>query len=130
MSEASGGGKSPWPGRIVSAIPVAMLLMSGTFKIVGGDQMARDWATFGYPAGALVPVGVTELVCALLFAIPRTSVLGAVLVTGYLGGAVATHVRMAQASFVAPAILGAMAWLGLYLRDPRLRALLPLRRDP
>jgi hypothetical protein len=59
-----------------------------------------------------------------------TSVLGAVLVTGYLGGAVTTHVRVSQAVFVAPAILGAVAWLGLYLRDPRLRALLPLRRDP
>jgi hypothetical protein len=77
-----------------------------------------------------VPIGVTEIACALLLAIPRTSVLGAVLVTGYLGGAVATHVRAMQPAFIAPAILGALAWLGLYLRDPRLRALLPLKRDP
>jgi hypothetical protein len=130
MGEAGGGGKSAWPGRVVSAIPVAMLLMSGIFKIMGGDQMAKDWATFGFPAGTLLPIGVTEIICAILYAIPRTSVLGAVLVTGYLGGAVVTHVRMSQASFIAPAILGAIAWLGLYLRDPRLRALLPVRRDP
>lgn len=130
MAEASVGKKTLWAGRVVSAIPVLMLLMSGTFKLVGGAQMAKDWASFGYPPGALVPIGVTELACAILFAIPRTSILGAVLVTGYLGGAVATHVRVSDAAFVAPAVLGAVAWLGLYLRDPRLRALLPLRRDP
>jgi DoxX-like family len=130
MAEASVGKKTLWAGRIVSAIPVLMLLMSGTFKLVGGAQMAKDWASFGYPPGALVPIGLAEIACAILFAIPRTSILGAVLVTGYLGGAVATHVRASDAMFVAPAILGAVAWLGLYLRDPRLRALLPLRRDP
>jgi hypothetical protein len=130
MAEASMEKRSPWPGRVVSAIPVLMLLMSGGFKLAGGAKMAADWVAFGYPIETLVPIGVTEVICALLLAIPRTSVLGAVLVTGYLGGAVATHVRMSQASFVAPAILGAVAWLGLYLRDPRLRALLPLKRDP
>jgi hypothetical protein len=130
MAEARAGTGTLWAGRVATALPVLMLAMSGTFKLVGGAQMAKDWATFGYPAGALVPIGVTELACALLFAIPRTSVLGAILVTGYLGGAVATHVRVSEAAFVAPAILGAVAWLGLYLRDPRLRALLPLRRDP
>jgi hypothetical protein len=130
MAEASVGKKTLWAGRVVSAIPVLMLLMSGTFKLVGGAQMAKDWASFGYPLGALVPIGVTEIACALLFALPRTSILGAVLVTGYLGGAVATHVRVSDAMFAAPAILGAVAWLGLYLRDPRLRALLPLRRQP
>jgi uncharacterized membrane protein YphA (DoxX/SURF4 family) len=130
MADASARTKSPWPGRVVSAIPVLMLLMSGGFKLFGGAKMATDWVAFGYPIETLVPIGITEVTCALLLAIPRTSVLGAVLVTGYLGGAVATHVRMSQASFIAPAILGAVAWLGLYLRDPRLRALLPLRSDP
>jgi hypothetical protein len=128
MAEASAA--RTWAGRVVSAIPVLMLLMSGTFKLVGGAQMAKDWAAFGFPPGTLVPIGLTELACALLYAIPRTSVLGAVLVTGYLGGAVVTHVRGADGMFLAPAILGAIAWLGLYLRDPRLRALLPLKRDP
>jgi hypothetical protein len=130
MADANVKRRSPWPGRVVSAIPVLMLLMSGGFKLAGGAKMATDWVAFGYPIETLVPIGVTEIICALLLAIPRTSVLGAVLVTGYLGGAVATHVRMSQASFIAPAILGAVAWLGLYLRDPRLRELLPLRSDP
>jgi DoxX-like family len=130
MAAAGVGRRTLWAGRIVSAIPVLMLLLSGAFKLAGGPQMERDWASFGYPLGALVPIGITEVACALLLALPRTSVLGAVLVSGYLGGAVATHVRVADSWFLAPAILGALAWLGLFLRDPRLRALLPLRRDP
>jgi hypothetical protein len=119
-----------WAGRITSALPVLMLVLSGVLKLAGGPQMEANWAAFGYPPGTLVPIGVTELVCALLYVIPRTSVLGAILVTGYLGGAVATHVRVSQAVWLAPALLGALTWLGLFLREPRLRRLLPLRRDP
>jgi hypothetical protein len=128
MVEATGSRKAIWAGRVVSAIPVFMLGLSGVFKLAGGPRMTTDWASFGYPLSALFPIGVTELACALLYAIPRTSVLGAILVTGYLGGAVATHVRLLQPVWPAPALLGALAWLGLYLRDPRLRELLPLRR--
>jgi hypothetical protein len=124
------GRKTVWIGRIVSAIPVFMLVLSAFMKLAGGEQMHRDWATFGYPASVLAPIGLTELLVAVLYVYPRTAVLGAVLVTGYLGGAVATHLRMLQPVFPLPAILGAMAWLGLYLRDPRIRALLPLRSDP
>jgi hypothetical protein len=129
MAEASVGRKTVWAGRILSVLPILMLVLSGIMKLAGGTQMLKDWASFGYPETTLVPIGITELVCALLYAIPQTSVLGAVLLTGYLGGAVATHVRVTQAVFFAPALLGAVAWLGLYLRDPRLKALLPLRRD-
>jgi len=130
MTDAIIGRGTRWAGRIVSAIPVLMLLLSGVLKIVGGSEMDRDCASFGYPPGALIPIGVTEVVCALLYVFPPTAALGAILVTGYLGGAVATHVRVSQPVFLAPALLGALAWLGLYLRDPRLRALLPLRRAP
>jgi hypothetical protein len=130
MAEATVGRKTLWAGRVVSALPVLMMLASGTLKLAGGEQMMKGWAAFGYPPSALVPIGVTEIACALLYAIPRTSVLGAVLLTGFLGGAVATHVRASQAVWFAPALLGALAWLGLFLRDPRLRALLPLRREP
>jgi hypothetical protein len=130
MAEQSGGRRSPWAGRVVSAIPVLMLVMSGAFKIIGGAEMEKSWLHLGYPMSVLVPIGVTELLCALLYVIPRTSVLGAILITGYLGGAVATHVRVLESSFPAPAVLGALAWLGLYLRDARLRELLPLRREP
>jgi hypothetical protein len=82
---------------------------------------------FGYPAGTLIVLGVVELACALLYVMPRTSVLGAILMTGYLGGAVATHVRVGDA-FAAPLVLGVIAWGGLFLRDERIRALLPLRK--
>ncbi|HUL60813.1 MAG TPA: DoxX family protein [Anaeromyxobacteraceae bacterium] len=123
-----------WTGRVVSALPVLMMAMSGGFKLVGAftgsEEMLKNWAHFGYPPSALLPIGILEVACALVYAFPRTSVLGAVLVTGYLGGAVATHVRMSESVWFAPALLGALAWLGLFLRDPRLRALLPLRRDP
>jgi hypothetical protein len=74
-------------------------------------------------------IGVAELACALLCLIPRTSVLGAILVTGVLGGAVATHVRV-EGAFAAPVVLGVIAWGGLFLRDERIRALLPLRKTP
>ncbi len=130
MAETNGDRKALWAGRVVSALPVLMMMLSGCLKLAGGPEMAKNWASFGYPPGTLVPIGVTEIACALVYAIPGTSVLGAVLVTGYLGGAVATHVRVSQVTWFAPALLGTVAWLGLYLRDPRLRALLPLRRDP
>lgn len=124
------GRKTVWIGRVVSAIPVFMLVFSAIMKLAGGEQMHKDWASFGFPASVLAPIGLVELIIALLYAFPRTAVLGAVLVTGYLGGAVVTHLRLLQPVFPLPAVLGAMAWLGLYLRDPRLRALLPLRSDP
>ncbi len=127
------GNGTRWAGRILSVIPVLLMVASGTFKLVGGvtgnAQLLAGWTHSGYPLATLLPIGVLEIACALLYAIPRTSVLGAVLVTGYLGGAVATHVRMSQAIWIAPALLGAIAWLGLFLRDPRLRGLLPLRQE-
>lgn len=118
-----------WAGRIVSALPVLAMGMSSVMKLARTANVLEGWAAFGYPPGSLLPIGLAELLCAVLYLIPRTSVLGAILVTGYLGGAAATHVRAGQAVFVAPVILGVLAWGGLFLRDPRLRALLPLRRD-
>jgi hypothetical protein len=84
-------------------------------------------ADHGYPAGVALPLFIVELVCVLLYAIPRTAVLGAILLTGYLGGAVATHVRVGEPWFL-PVIFGVLVWLGIYLREPRLRELAPLRR--
>jgi hypothetical protein len=82
---------------------------------------------FGYPANTLVIIGILELTCALLYAFPPTAILGAGLVTAYLGGAVATHVRVGD-PFIAPIFLGILVWLGLYLRDPRVRALAPFSK--
>ncbi len=126
--------RTVWAGRAVSVIPPLMMAMSAAFKLAGAltgsKEMMDGWTAFGYPPGALLPIGAVELACAIVYVVPRTAVLGAILVTGYLGGAIATHVRMSQGIWVAPAFLAVLAWLGLFLREPRLRALLPLRGAP
>ena len=117
-----------WTGRVFSALPIFMLLFSAALKLLHPPQVVQGFVgQFGYPERLLLPLGVIELTCALLYIIPRTAVLGAILVTGYLGGAIATHVRVLDSGFSTALVLGILAWAGLYLRDPRLRALLPLR---
>jgi len=129
---ATGVGRGArWAGRVVSAFPVLMMGTSGVFKLVGAftdnPQLMQNWAHFGYPPSKLLPIGDLEVGCALVYLFPPTAVLGAILVTGYLGGAIATHVRLGEPVWIAPLFLAVLAWLGLFLRDPRLRALLPLR---
>nr|AYM54137.1 hypothetical protein [Chondromyces catenulatus] len=117
-----------WGGRVASALPVLALLMSATMKFSHKPDMVAGFVgKFGYPESTITPIAVVELLCTILYVIPQTSVLGAVLLTGYLGGAVATHVRV-QDAFIAPVALGVLLWAGLFLRDTRLRALLPLRK--
>jgi hypothetical protein len=116
-----------WAGRIVSALPVLGLVMSATMKLVMAAPAVEGLAKFGYPEGVILPLGIVELTCTVLYVIPQTSVLGAILLTGYLGGATATHVRVGD-PFLAPVIVGVLVWLGLFLRDARLRVLIPLRR--
>ena len=112
----------------LTGLSVLALLASASMKMVQeAHNIEYVVGRFGYPAKALVPLGVLELICTILYAWPRASMLGAVLLTGYLGGAVATHVRISE-PFYSPVILGVLVWLGLYLRDPRLRGLLPLRK--
>lgn len=118
-----------WLGRIISTLLVLMLTMSAVMKFVKPAQLVKEFQRMGYSDDIALGLGMLELTCALIYAIPRTSVLGAILLTGYLGGAIATHVRIYDAFFT-QFILGVLAWLGLYLRDPRLRAILPLRSDP
>lgn len=117
-----------WGGRVASALVVISLAMSGVMKLTHNPQLVESFSKqFGYPESALTPIGVVEILVVILYAVPQTAVLGAVLVTGYLGGAVATHVRAGQ-PFIAPVVFGVLAWLGLFLRDPRIRALLPIRK--
>jgi hypothetical protein len=105
------------------------MAMSAGMKFAQPPQVIETFTgKFGYHQEALVALGVIELLCAVLYAIPRTAVFGAVLMTGYLGGAVATHVRVAD-MFVVPLLLGVVAWGGLYFRDQRVRNLLPLRKQ-
>jgi hypothetical protein len=118
---------SLWIGRIVSALPVLLFIATGTFSLLKPAAAMQGFAHYGYPESALPRIAITEILCAIIYAIPRTSVLGAILLTGYLGGATATHVRVGEPFFIAVTV-GVVIWLGLFLRDARLRALLPFRR--
>jgi hypothetical protein len=118
-----------WLSYALSAVPILMMLLSASFKLSHPPQVMDMFVTqLGYPAGILLGLAVLEISVVVLYAVPRTAVLGAILMTGYLGGAIATHLRVGQtSSIVAPLALGVLAWAGLYLRDDRLHALLPLR---
>ncbi|MCA9450172.1 MAG: DoxX family protein [Candidatus Omnitrophica bacterium] len=119
--------KAFWAGWALTVLPVLMLLMSATMKFLQPPEAVEGFEHLGYPMSVSIPLGFVELACTVLYLIPQTSVLGAILLTGYLGGATATHVRVEEAFFI-PILLGVMIWLGLYLRDPRLRGLVPLRK--
>jgi hypothetical protein len=119
-----------WIGRIISALPVLMLVMSGVMKLLKPEPVVQGFSQLGWDESLALTLGILELGCTLIYVIPRTSVLGAILLTGYLGGAIATHVRIGDPSFVTALVLGVLVWLGLYLRDVRLRALIPLRSKP
>jgi len=118
-----------WTGRIVSGLVVLFLIFDGVTKVIKQRQVLETSAKLGYPVDSIVLIGAVLLVCVAAYVIPRTSILGAILLTGYLGGAVATHVRVHDPLFdtVFPIIFGVLVWGGLFLRDARLRALIPLR---
>jgi hypothetical protein len=119
--------KALWAGRIISAIPVLMLTVSAVAKLLRPPTLMQEFVRLEVPGRLAVTIGIIELACAVIYAIPRTAVLGAILLTGYLGGAILTHLRIGD-PFWSPIIPGVLVWLGLYLRDPRLRALVPLRK--
>ncbi len=119
--------KKLWAGRIFSALPVLLLVFSGVMKLMKPAPVVQGFAHFGYPERLALSIGILELACTVVYVIPRTSVLGAILTTGYLGGATATNVRVGDPLFFIPVILGVLVWGGLFLRDDRLRALIPLR---
>lgn len=116
-----------WAGRIISALPVLLLLFSAVMKLVKPPEVVEGFTRLGYAENLALGIGILELVCTVVYVIPRTSILGAILLTGYLGGATATHVRIGE-PFFAPIILGVLVWGGLFLRDGQLRELIPLRR--
>ncbi len=115
-----------WTGWILSVLPVLVLLMSAAMKFMKPEDVVQGFGHLGWDVSLALWLGIVELACAILYLIPQTSVLGAILLTGYLGGAIATHVRIGDPYYV-PAILGVVIWAGLWLRDTRIRALLPLR---
>ncbi len=127
-------GKMVILGRVLSGLVVAFLAFDGAIKLVPLDVVTETLSVLGYPAdvGLARLLGVLTLLCALLYAIPRTSVLGAILLTGYLGGAMATHLRADSPLFTHILFgfyLGVIAWAGLWLRDRRVRALIPFTNE-
>ena len=118
-----------WAGLIVSGLPALFLLIDGVAKLVKPAPVVAETVRLGYSESTIIPLGIVLVVSTILYLIPATSVLGAILITGYLGGAVATHVRLYEGMFpvIFPVIIGALIWLGLHLRDAQLRTLIPLR---
>ena len=117
-----------WTGRVMTALPALALLPSAAMKLTQNPQAVEGFAKLGFPEGVLMPIGVAELLSTVLYFIPQTSVLGAILLSGYLGGAICTHVNAGE-GFAAPLIVAVLAWGGLWMRDERIRALIPLRRS-
>jgi hypothetical protein len=117
-------------GRILSGIAVLFLLFDAVIKLIKIRPVVEGFAKAGYPEALAIPIGIVLLVCVVIYVIPKTSVLGAILLTGYLGGAVATHVRVGDPLFshvLFPTYVALLIWGGLYLREERLHALVPLR---
>ncbi len=118
---------SRWTGRIVSGFTVAFLLFDGVMKLVKPTVVVESTRQLGYPESDITGIGSVLLTCTLLYILPRTSILGAILLTGYLGGAVASQVRVGAGWFnvIFASMFGVLVWGGLWLRDTRLRTLLP-----
>jgi len=121
--------KTVWAGRIVSAFAVLFLVLDGVTHLMKPAPVAEAFQRLAFPLSLSIELGVIELACVVVYAIPRTSILGAILLTGYLGGAVATHLRVLDPLFdtIFPILIGALVWGGIYLRDARLRALVPFK---
>lgn len=115
-------------GWVLSGLTAVVFLPSAFFKIAQPEGFIEEWSKT-YPASTAVPIGVTELAVFALYLIPKTRYLGGMLLLAYLGGAVATHVHANDGKFFVPIVIGVIAWLGLYLRDRRLRALVPFASD-
>jgi hypothetical protein len=119
-----------WAGRVLSGLAVFFLLFDGIIHVMKIAPVAEAFGQLGYPVSLAVGLGILELICVAAYVTPQSSVLGAILLTGYLGGAVATHLRIGSPLFsdvLFPVYIGVLLWGGLYLREDRLRALVPLR---
>jgi hypothetical protein len=123
---AARAGKLVWTGRVISGLVALLFLMSAIMKLRGGPEVVQGMEHLGLPESMIFPLGILELACAIIYLVPATSVLGAILLTGYIGGAICTHWRVGD-SFIVVIVLGLLVWLGIYLQERRLKALLPLR---
>jgi hypothetical protein len=128
--EASSSKAGIWAGRIISVIVVLFLIFDAAMKLIKEPHVLAASADLGYPVSSIVLIGAILLGCTLVYVIPRTSILGAVLLTGYLGGALASNLRVGHPVFqcIFPIIFGALVWVGLLLRDARLREMTVIRK--
>jgi hypothetical protein len=120
-----------WSGRVLTTLPVLFLIFDSVIKLIRIDPVVDSFTQLGYNPNLSLTIGLIETLCLVLYIVPRTSVLGALLLTGYLGGAVATHLRIGSpipSHVLFPIYVGALLWAGLFLREDRLLALLPLRK--
>ena len=117
-----------WTGRVLSTLFFLFMLMDGVMKLFKPQFVVDATTKIGYPQSSIIPIGIAATVGAILYAIPRTAVLGAIILTGFLGGAVATNVQQRTGEWWLPALFGVVGWLGLVLRDERIREVLPMRR--
>jgi hypothetical protein len=120
--------KGLWAGRLITGLTVLFLLFDTIVKVLGLPLAVQGTIRLGYPARLVVPLGIAELICLAVYLYPRTAVLGAILLTGYLGGATATQVRVEDPWFGFPIVIGVLVWAGLFLRNERLRALIPIEK--
>jgi DoxX-like family len=122
-----------WTARVLRAIVILFLLMDGIMKLIKPNPVVQGMTRLGYPMSLSVPVGITLLLCVALYALPRTTILGGLMLTGYLGGAVASQFRIGEpiiSHVLFPVYFGIVIWAELYLRENRLKALIPVRSDP
>jgi len=120
-------GKSVWVGRVISALASLVFFFSAFLKLKGGPEVAQGMAHLGLPERMVIPLAILEVSCTVIYLIPHTSVLGAILLAGYVGGTICTHWRVAD-PFCTQIAIGVFLWRGLYLRERRLQELVPLRR--
>jgi hypothetical protein len=129
-SQVSTSNVAVWTGRILSTVVVVFLIFDALMKLIKEPHVIAASADLGYPTASIVFIGALLLGCTLIYVIPRTAILGAILLTGYLGGAVASNLRIGHPTFecVFPVIFGALVWAGLYLRHAELREMIPMHK--
>lgn len=121
-------GKIVWTGRVITVLVSLLFLFSAAMKFVGGAEVKEGMAHLGLPESMIIPLGILEAACTVIYLIPATSVLGAILLAGYMGGAICTHWRAGD-PFLGQIAIALVIWLAIYLREPRLKALIPLRKS-
>ena len=121
-------GKIVWTGRVITVLVSPLFLFSAAMKFMGGADVKEGMAHLGLPESMIVPLGILEAACTVIYLIPATSVVGAILLAGYMGGAICTHWRAGD-PVVGQTAIALVIWLAIYLREPRLKALIPLRKS-